>query len=466
MQTSRAGRSRAGRSRAGRAPGATSRRRFLTASATALAGGAVVTAGCTGPGASPGTAGGARSLSPASLETWIWWVDPQESIQQMGANFTNTVPQVTMRVEVPPGYWDKLQTALAGGSGPDIYLMNNVNYRVFANRGILADLTTRLATDSNARDFTKHAWQTGLKFYDFKGKSYGVPVMLTSIVTLYNETAVREAGLTPPAELGEAWTWNRLEEYAVRLTGQDGDAPTWGVHAAQGIEEGWLNYVRANGSDFLSPDASQCVIDQAASAAAWEYLTNLVLKRQVVPPPAALQAEPIQTQFATGKVIFWPAASNRVKALKAAYPNPGFVWNYALVPFSPSTGKSGGTTNVTGWVLNKEGKQLDQSWAMLSHMLTKESQDILARADVLRPARDDSAELYYDPKLTGGPPNRKAALEMFKWTTPLPTHERVSWGEMMAPTGQWQSQIFAGTVSVRDGLRQMAAEVNALFAKA
>ena len=38
-------------------------------------------------------------------------------------------------------------------------------------------------------------------------------------------------------------------------------------------------------------------------------------------------------------------------------------------------------------------------------MLTKESQDVIARADVLRPAREDSAQLYYDPAAMGGPPS-------------------------------------------------------------
>jgi hypothetical protein len=55
---------------------------------------------------------------------------------------------------------------------------------------------------------------------------------------------------------------------------------------------------------------------------------------------------------------------------------------------------------------------------------------------------------------------------MFKWTRPLPTHDKVTWTETQTPTTKWVNDIFAGTVSVKDGLRQIAAEVNALFAKA
>ena len=95
--------------------------------------------------------------------------------------------------------------------------------------------------------------------------------------------------------------------------------------------------------------------------------------------------------------------------------------------------------------------------------MTKDSQDILAQADVLRPARDDSAQLYYDPEVTDGPANRIAAFEMFQWTTNLPTHDVVSWGEMLGPMGVWAPQIFAGAVGVEEGLKNMADETNALF---
>jgi multiple sugar transport system substrate-binding protein len=375
-------------------------------------------------------------------------------------------PQVKVNAEVAtPAYWDKVQASLAGGSGPDIFLMNNVNYRVFANRGALVDITKRLSTDANVRDFLKHAWQPGVRFYDLKGKTMGLPSMLTSIVTVYNETALKEAGLKTPAELGQAWTWDSLQEYAIKLT-RGGDRPIYGAYSTGGIEQGWLNFVWANGGDYLSANETKCVVDQPASEAAFRYLTDLALRYRVSPPAEVLRTDPVQTLFTTGRLIFWPAASNVIKIYKPAFANATFAWNFGLVPVSPTARKSGGTTNITGWVLNKDGKALDQSWAVLSHLLTKESQDLLARDDVLRPAREDSAQLYYDPAAMGGPPNRKAALEMFRWTRPLPTHDQVTWGEMQTPTTKWVNDIFAGTVSVRDGVRQLAAEVNALFAKA
>ena len=54
-------------------------------------------------------------------------------------------------------------------------------------------------------------------------------------------------------------------------------------------------------------------------------------------------------------------------------------------------------------------------------------------------------------------------MRMGEWTTPLPTHRTVTWGEMMDPTTEWQTEISEGRVSVQEGLTNMAAAVNDLF---
>jgi len=394
----------------------------------------------------------------------------------MGKNFTAKNPQVTVNVEVAPDYWSKLEASIVGGSGPDIFLMNNVTYYAWSFRGLPADITEQFKAEANAKDFQQQAWKPGLDFYNYNGKFYGLPYMMTSIITLYNEEAMKEAGLKSPAELGKDWNWDKLQEYAVKLTKREGDKATrWGLLMTRSIELEWLNFVRGNGGDFLSPDRSKCIIDQPPSIEAWETLAGLYLKQRVAPTPEELAAvgqaawSPAGNWFklmAEGKVAMWVTASNAIQPLKEGWPNLMALFNYGYVPLSPKTGKSGGTTNITGWCINRNTKTPDQTWGFLSHMLTKESGDILAKYDVLRPARDDSAQLYYDPKLTGGPANRKAAFEMFQWTTALPTHDRVPWTQMLRPVGPIQNDIYDGKVSAKEGLTRMAAEVNAIFAAA
>ena len=109
--------------------------------------------------------------------------------------------------------------------------------------------------------------------------------------------------------------------------------------------------------------------------------------------------------FLTGKLATLPGGSWVMKTLNEQLTD--FTYNIAVLPKSPKTGGNGGTTNVVGLVINKDTKAMDQTWALMTHYLTKDSMDILAKADVLAPIRNDSAELYYDPAL--GPANRAAA---------------------------------------------------------
>ena len=485
-----------------------SRRRFLTVSSVALAGlGAAVLAACgqapstptpaaakpvapagaapTAAAAQPTAAAAAQptaaaaqpttaaapaaaaksDLKKADLKTWIWWNDPVQSVKDMGANLNKKQPNLTQSVEAPADYWTKLQTALAGGAGPDIYLMNNVNYWSWAYKGVLLELDARLNGSDEAKDFMAHAWKPGVEFYRYKGKYLGVPFMMTSIVMFYNEDALGKAGLKPPAEIEETWTWDTYRDYALKLTKREGDKTTfWGAITTQGMELSWLNFIRSNGADYLNADNTKCVVDQDASVEAFDFLTNMALKDNVSPSPEVLQAESLSSVFATGKLGLWINASNASKTLNTQVKD--FKYNYALLPLAPKTKKRAGNTNVVGWVLNKDGKAIDEAFVGLANMLTKDSGDILARADVLRPAREDSAELYYDTKVAGGPANRVAARKMFEWTTPLPTHEKVSWGEMTKPSNDWANQIFIGKVGAKEGLTKAAAEINDLFAKA
>mgnify|MGYP001271790568 CR=1 FL=1 len=408
---------------------------------------------------------GSATLASAGLDVWIWWNDPLEVTTQIAKNFSAQNPQATAKVEVPPDYWTKVQATLAGGVGPDMYLMNNVNYWSFSNLRLLVDLAPLMAGDSDAQDFLKNAWQPGVQFYQYKGKTAGLPFMFNAVVVIYNEAAIKEAGLQPPAELGTDWTWDTLQSYAEKLTKRNGDATSvWGAYASDGIENGWLSVVRANGGDFLSGDAKTCIIDQPPSVAAWQFLTDLLLKYRVSPTADVLSKTSPVKLIGSGQLVLYDTTTGGLRMIKEGSPAMWPNLNYAVVPFSPTTHRSGGNTNIIGWVLNKAGKHTDPSWALLKYMLTKPSQDLVAKANIDMPARVDSAQIFYDPAQMGGPPNRKALQDMAQWTTPLPTAEIVTWTDMMAPTTKWANQILMGKVPVADGLKQMASQVNGLFA--
>jgi multiple sugar transport system substrate-binding protein len=401
----------------------------------------------------------APAKAAAQLAVWTWWPDPVPTLKQIATSYQAKNPGVAVDVLAPSDYWNKVDASLAGNVGPDLYFMNNVNYPSYAKKGLLTDMDPLIARDADIQASLKQFWPDAVTFYKFQGKNYGLPYMYTTIVMYYNVDLLAAAAVPDLAGRQASYDWNAQRDDALKLTKRAGDqTQVWGLYSTQGLESGWLNWVRANGGDYLNQDSTKCVIDSAQSAAAWTYLTDLNVKDRVSPDATALKQGDL---FLAGTLAMTPGGSWNMKTYNQKIKS--FKYDITTIPLAPDTKKSGGTTNIVGLVLNKSGKQQTQTWSFLETLMTKESMDLMARADVLAPVRNDSAQLYYDPKL--GPAHRGAAFDMVKWTTPLPTATNATYAEITKPANDLQGKILAGQVTVADGLQQMASLVNGTLGK-
>src|SRR4029453_15304747 len=114
---------------------------------------------------------------------------------------------------------------------------------------------------------------------------------------------------------------------------EGGEVKSWGIMSSEGIETGWLNFVRANGGDFLDQDHQKCIVDQPVSQEAWQYLVDLRVKDRLSPDAPALQAMTSQTLFVNGRLALWPGGSWQMKTLNAL--PGGLRYDVALLPAAP-----------------------------------------------------------------------------------------------------------------------------------
>jgi ABC-type glycerol-3-phosphate transport system substrate-binding protein len=114
--------------------------------------------------------------------------------------------------------------------------------------------------------------------------------------------------------------------------------------------------------------------------------------------------------------------------------------------------------------MNPASKQVDATWEFMRFMLTKPVQDRVPLLFNEAPARQDSAdEVYASAEKVGPPPGRRLLKEAIRATQPLPTHDVVTWTDMVAVFNPILNDIFDNKLAVRDGLLKMQDEVNALF---
>ncbi|MCY4436937.1 MAG: extracellular solute-binding protein [Chloroflexi bacterium] len=401
---------------------------------------------------------------------WQWGITYVPGFEALVGEYNGLQQEVALTVEKPPGgYWDAVLAALAAQTGPDIFLINGVNIKSWIDGGrVVGDLSQFFAADQQATEDLGAVLPSFVDWYSTDGKASGTPWDYSTSNTQYNEEHVVAAGLTPPAELGDGWDWDAMQEYAEKLTQRDGENITrYGQGHLHGIETGWGNYIQMNGGSVLNEDRTRCTIASEEAIDAVQFCVDLVQKHRVAPTrdeytamregglhPSALMISGLVSIFSAGD-WYW----NRYKD------HPDLDWDVTFLPKAPTTGQTGNNSNFRGTVMNPQTSVPDAAWKWLAHSLTKPVQDSIVANFNEVPARLDSAlELYTSTEKSGPPASRAQLEDSLRATISLPTHDVVTWQQMIREgINPSMNPIFDNEIGVAEGLRQAQDQINALF---
>jgi fructooligosaccharide transport system substrate-binding protein len=332
------------------------RARRLLAAARLVATLALVTAACT-PAAAPGGAP-ASAGSPVQLKVWISGTPELDAaMDKILKQFQAENPNVTITLEDFPfaQYYQKLTTALAGGSGPDVYWID-VRTAEFAKRGALLPLDKYVTSE-----WTSDVFPVALKEGEWNGKRYAVPMHELANGIFVNKALFQQAGIAVPHDLNEAWTWSQLREIGLKLTDRGGGTTTrWGFGSQRDIGD-WvvLPYLGQNDATPLSPDYKKAsgYLDSPAATEALTYFAKLYTDDKVA------TASPAPDAFPTGSMAMIDAVSTYVIALQRQYPN--FAYDVAPAPRNKKCAVMTGGFNAG---INPATAQPDLSWKLVDYM--------------------------------------------------------------------------------------------------
>jgi multiple sugar transport system substrate-binding protein len=119
-------------------------------------------------------------------------------LEKIVNNYNATNPAVKVKfVQVPGSETDNtaLMTAVRGGTGPDVYMLDRFTVAQRAEDGVLEDLTAAInRVDPNFKDkVLPFAWNEA----QYRGKTYGFPFDTDTRGLFYNIDMLREAGIDP-----------------------------------------------------------------------------------------------------------------------------------------------------------------------------------------------------------------------------------------------------------------------------
>ena len=365
----------------------------VAASSPAPAGSATPEGSASASASAAAAACGTYAGPPVKL-TYAMWGDATElaNQQKIVDAFTALNPNITVNVSAADweSYWPKLQTDLAGGNAPDMFLMDGPLFPDYQTRDQLLDLDPYIAKDNFDLGSI-----VDLAVQDFTapdGHHYGLPRDLNTIALFYNKTMFDAAGLPYP---DDTWDWNKLVEVATKLTKPSGGGtPQWGFYTeTSDMENYWSSLVWQAGGDILSPDKQTVVIDTDQAAAGIQFLQDLIYKHKVMPQPVPGGGSDL---FEEGQAAMEANGSWLVPTHEAA----GIDFGVAPLPKGPAGQAT--SVNPSGVVAYKGTKSPDAVWEFIKCYTGPELQAMVASLKASMPANKQILTDQYATSFDGG----------------------------------------------------------------
>jgi ABC-type glycerol-3-phosphate transport system substrate-binding protein len=185
----------------------------------------------TSAAAPSGGADGAPSVVEDATTIQFWFpggLGRDESAAATIEAFKAVQPNITVELTAFPfnEFNNAVQVALAGGSPPDVVLLNGISVQTIAYNGGLASLSD-LFTAEDMADFAPDL----VDFGTWDGELYGAPWQNSAIAMYYNVDYFEAAGVEVPKTLEEVWTWPEYKENVEKVMAHQADLGNdiWGT---------------------------------------------------------------------------------------------------------------------------------------------------------------------------------------------------------------------------------------------
>lgn len=395
--------------------------------------------------------GGSSSSSGqnVTLRYSIWDTNQAPAMQQIVTEFKQTHPNINVQVQVTPfsQYWTKLETAATGGSAADIFWMNGPNFIKYASNNILLPLDDKISADKV--DLSNYP-QALVTLYTYNGKHYALPKDFDTVGLWYNKKLFDAAGVKYP---DDSWNWNTLRDAARKLTNPS--KGVWGIAAQQANQEGYYNTIPQNGGYVISPDRKSSGYDKSATIGGLQFWINLIQDKSS-PTLAQMTDTPPISLFESGKVAMLYAGSwNAIEFAKNEYTK-----DKVDVTVLPQGQQRATVIHGLGNVINANTPHPQEAWEFVKFLGSKQAAEIQAKTGTVIPAYNgtqvDWVKAYPNFHV-------QVYIDELAYAVPFPISKNTAaWEDVESKV---LNQVWAGQMSVDDGTKQLAQQMNQLLAQ-
>jgi multiple sugar transport system substrate-binding protein len=278
-----------------------------------------------------------------ALTIWVMG-DSGTNFKKLVAPFTKSTGITVKVVAIPWGnVSQKLTTAVASGSGPDVVQVGLSSLRTFADAGALMDLSNKLSGYANLASTKFEAGVAG-KATAIKGKIVSVPWIADTRVLFYRTDILSAAGINNPPK-----TWTELRADAKILTARG--AGKYGYYIPQWDNALPVELTWGAGGDVINR-AGNVDLNTPAFKAAVDLYTGLYADKSV---PSNSDFD--QTQgFISGIAPMLVSGPYLAQAIKTSASNLAGKWNVTVLPSDKTNTSLFAGSNLGVWHNTKRPK--------------------------------------------------------------------------------------------------------------
>ena len=291
------------------------KKKVALAAAAGLAAAAVTLSACSGGSGAAGAGeavqggSGTENASDDALHlTFYYPVNVGGSaaalVELICADVNKGQPDIVVEPVYTGNYDDtvtKIQTAIQGGTPPDVFVSLATQRFTMASTGMAMPLDDLIAADGEEGQAYIDDFLDGFMLDSYvDGKIYSIPFQRSTMVLFYNKDAFAEVGLDPEAP---PETWEEVVEYGQKLTNENryGVGLALNSGSAQWAFTGFCLQNSVNGENLMTDDGKQVLFDTPENVEALQFWLDLQNKYQIM-APGIVQWTDLPTQFLAGEV--------------------------------------------------------------------------------------------------------------------------------------------------------------------
>ncbi|MBC7543103.1 MAG: sugar ABC transporter substrate-binding protein [Candidatus Sericytochromatia bacterium] len=396
------------------------------------------------------------SSGPEPLTFWAMGQEG-ERVEPILAPFRKSHPEIQLKIQTIP--WgaahDKLLTAFAGQSTPDVCQMGNTWIPELASVNALRPLDDFLAgTPSIApADYFEGIWHAN----HVDKQLFGLPWYVDTRALYYRKDLLAQAGFqSPPATWAE---WAHMAKVLTIDRNGDGQPERYGVTLPANPSGVTVPLFLAwqNGGDLVNATATEATVTSPAFIEAVSFYAEFF--RVQSSPREVGGLTNFQQAFVDGAFAMFISGPWDAQGLHERHPEMDGKWAVAPLPAKKLGGSRASMAGGSSLVIFRASKKADEAWKLIEYLSQPDVQAKFHAATADLPARRSAWQLAG----LSAKPEAMAFFAQLQDTRPVPSVPE--WEQLADKLGIWTEKVVYGRMPADQAMTSLQAEMNQILSK-